>query len=67
MKNTISGYDDKTIFPLMNTTGLITYFNSVRFQNLPPKYPENKKESKELANSLDENDNPVLMLVKLKE
>ena len=31
------------------------------------KYPEKKKQLEQLANSLDENDNPVLMLVKLKE
>ena len=31
------------------------------------KYPEKKKQLEELANSLNENDNPVLMLVKLKE
>ena len=33
----------------------------------PPKYPEKKKQLEKLANSLNENDNPVLMLVKLKE
>ncbi|MDD4363788.1 MAG: 6-bladed beta-propeller [Atribacterota bacterium] len=37
------------------------------FKNSTPKYPEKKKELEKLANSLDENDNPVLMLVKLKE
>ncbi|WP_299577795.1 6-bladed beta-propeller [uncultured Sunxiuqinia sp.] len=37
------------------------------FKNATPLYPEKKKELEKLANSLDENDNPVLMLVKLKE
>ncbi len=37
------------------------------FKKSNPKYPEKKKELEELANSLDENDNPVLMLVKLKK
>ncbi len=37
------------------------------FKNSTPKYPEKKKQLEQLANSLDENDNPVLMLVKLKE
>ena len=37
------------------------------FKNSTPKYPEKKKELEKLANSLNENDNPVLMLVKLKE
>ena len=37
------------------------------FKNSKPKYPEKKKELERLANSLDGNDNPVLMLVTLKE
>ncbi len=37
------------------------------FRSSTPKYPEKKKELEELAASLDENDNPVLMLVKLKK
>ncbi len=40
---------------------------SSEFKNSTPKYPEKKKQLEQLANSLDENDNPVLMLVKLKE
>ena len=40
---------------------------SKAFKNSKPKYPEKKKELEKLANSLDENDNPVLMLVRLKE
>jgi hypothetical protein len=43
------------------------HVTSDKFKNSTPKYPEKKKELKQLANSLDENDNPVLMLVKLKE
>ncbi|TKG94931.1 6-bladed beta-propeller [Puteibacter caeruleilacunae] len=37
------------------------------FKNSNPQYPEKKKALEKLANSLSENDNPVLMLVKLKE
>lgn len=37
------------------------------FKNSTPKYPEKKCELERLANSLSENDNPVLMIVKLKE
>ena len=37
------------------------------FKNSTPKYPEKKRELERLANSLSENDNPVLMIVKLKE
>jgi len=40
---------------------------SEEFKNFIPKYPEKKKELEQLGNSLNENDNPVLMLVKLKE
>lgn len=36
------------------------------FSTSTPKFPEKKKELEKLANSLNENDNPVLMLVKLK-
>jgi hypothetical protein len=40
---------------------------SSAFKNSTPKYPEKKRELERLANSLSENDNPVLMIVKLKE
>lgn len=43
------------------------YVASDTFKNSIPKYTEKKKELEKLANSLSENDNPVLMLVKLKE
>lgn len=46
---------------------LIDHVNSSAFKNSTPKYPEKKRELEKLANRLDENDNPVLMLVKLKE
>jgi hypothetical protein len=52
----------------MNTTyKLKDLISSDDFKNSTPKYPEKKKYLEKLANSLDENDNPVLMLVKLKE
>jgi hypothetical protein len=51
----------------MNTTfKLKVLISSEAFKNSSPKYPEKKKELEQLANSLDENDNPILMLVKLK-
>jgi len=43
------------------------HVESEAFKNSTPKYPEKKKAIEELALRLDENDNPVLMLVKLKE
>jgi hypothetical protein len=42
------------------------YVQSEAFRNSSPKYPEKKKKLEELAASLDENDNQILMLVKLK-
>ena len=43
------------------------YVQSEAFRNSSPKYPEKKKKLEELAASLDENDNQILMLVKLKK
>jgi hypothetical protein len=40
---------------------------SEAFKAATPKYPEKKLQLEQLANSLNDNDNPVLMLVKLKE
>jgi len=42
------------------------YVSSEEFKNSKPKYPEKKKELEQLANSLDYEDNPVLMIVRLK-
>ena len=46
---------------------LKAHVESEAFRNSTPKFPEKKKELEKLAASLDENDNPVLMLVKLKD
>ena len=46
---------------------LKAHVSSDAFKNSTPKYPEKKRELEHLANSLSENDNPVLMIVKLKE
>jgi hypothetical protein len=46
---------------------LKAYSSSESFKNSVPELPEKKKELKKLTNNLNENDNPVLMLVKLKE
>ncbi len=51
----------------VNAYELIEHANSPEFQNTTPQYPGKKAELEELAKSLNENDNPVLMLVKLKE
>ena len=59
--------DDNTVFAWINAFELKAHVASETFKNSTPKYPEKKKELEKLANSLNENDNPVLMLVKLKE
>ena len=55
------------IATMINPFDLKNYIASDEFKNSTPKYPEKKKQLEQLANSLNENDNPVLMLVKLKE
>lgn len=40
---------------------------SNEFKNSTPKYPQKKKELEELANSLEETDNQVFMIVRLKK
>ena len=59
--------NDKLIVSWFEAYQLKMYVASEAFKNSTPKFPEKKKELEELAASLDENDNPVLMLVKLKE
>ena len=59
--------DKNTVISWINAYELKDYVRSEDFKNSTPKYPEKKTELEKLANSLDENDNPVLMLVKLKE
>jgi len=52
---------------LINPYKLKSHVISENFKNSIPKYPEKKKELEKLANGLKETDNPVLVLVKLKE
>ena len=59
--------DDNTVMSWINAYELKAHVASDKFKNSTPKYPDKKKELEQLAKSLDENDNPVLMLVKLKE
>ncbi len=59
--------DKNTIISWVNAAELKQFVATEAFKNSTPKYPEKKKALIKLANSLNENDNPVLMLVKLKE
>ena len=59
--------NDSTLAMWIDANQLKAHIASKAFKISTPKYPAKKKELERLANSLDENDNPVLMLVKLKE
>ena len=59
--------DDNTIIAWVDALQLKQQIASEKFKNFTPKYPENKKKLEKLGNSLSETDNPVLILVKLKE
>ena len=66
--NFIPEHNDNNLFlQKINAFELKALVETEEFKNSTPKYPEKKKELEELAASLDENDNPVLMMVKLKE
>lgn len=58
--------DDNTIIAWVDALKLKNHVASEEFKNSKPKYPERKKELVKLANSLKETDNPILMMVRLK-
>jgi hypothetical protein len=64
--HTLYYFDDNTLLAWINACDLMAHVKSNAFKNSTPIYPEEKKELEQLANSLNENDNPVLMMVKLK-
>jgi len=59
--------DGNTLITWIDALKLKTHVASGPFKNSTPKYPEKKKELEKLANSLKETDNPVLIIVSLKE
>ena len=63
----IGSFQDSILFSYINAFELKAHVASEAFKNSTPRFPEKKKELEQLANRLDENDNPVLMLVKLKK
>lgn len=54
------------MYGLINPYQIKEHIKSDDFKNSVPKYPEKKQDFQTLANSLDETDNPVLMIVRLK-
>ncbi len=67
IQNTVIVDGTEYMVSWINAFELKTYVASEEFKNSTPKYPEKKKGLEQMASSLDENDNPILMLVKLKE
>jgi len=58
---------EEFITTLINPSDLKVYVSGDEYKHIVPKYPEKKKEVEKLANSLNETDNPVLMMVRLKK
>jgi len=59
--------DDNTIVSWIDAFKFKEYIASDAFKNSTPNYPDKKKELEKFAASLKETDNPVLVLVRLKE
>ena len=59
--------NDSIMVSWIDAYQLKAHVASNAFKTSNPKYPEKKNELEKLANSLNENDNPVLILLKLKE
>lgn len=55
--------NDSTLAMWVKAKDLKDHIASEDFKNTVPKYPEKKKELEKLANSLNEFDNPLLMIV----
>jgi hypothetical protein len=60
-------YSDSLLVGWFDVYEIKHFIETQSFKNSTPKYPEKKRELERLAKSLSENDNPVLMIVKLKE
>jgi hypothetical protein len=58
--------DKYTAISWVNALDLKRHVSSEKFKSSRPKYPEKKKELVKLAASLKETDNPILILLKLK-
>ncbi len=58
--------NDSTMVMWIKPSDLIKHIKNIDFRNIVLKYPEKKKHLEELANKLNELDNPVLMVVTFK-
>lgn len=59
--------DEEFLVGLQHPFQIKSFAESDEFKNSTPKYPEKKKKFENLAKSLKETDNPVLMMVRLKK
>ena len=59
--------DSRVLIQWLDVFNLKAYTATVDFATSAPKYPSKKKELEKLSSNLKDNDNPVLMLLKLKE
>ena len=59
--------DDNTVISWIDAITIKNHVSSKAFKNSTPKYPEKKKELEKLADSLKDTDNPVLVMVSLKQ
>ena len=66
-KSYFSENDNEYLIGLVHPHSLKYHVSTNEFKNSIPKYPEKKKKLITLADSLKETDNPVLMLVRLKD
>lgn len=63
----VSKVNDSTLAMTVNAYDLIAYVNSEVFKTSTAMFPQKKKALEKLANGLNGNDNPVLVMVKLRE
>ena len=58
--------NDSTIVSWIDAVEFKKYMASDTFKNSTPEYPEKKNELEKLASSVKENDNPILILIKVR-
>lgn len=58
--------DEEFVIGLLHPFQIIAHSESDEFKNTDPSYPQKKQDFVKLAAGLDETDNPVLVMVKLK-
>jgi hypothetical protein len=58
--------DDNTLVSWIDAFEFKKHIASDAFKNSTPEYPEKKKELEKLADSIKENDNPIMILIKVR-